>query len=202
MKIICVARNYVRHVKELNNEVPAHPIFFMKADSSILQNNKPFFIPDFSDDIHYEAEIVVRINRLGKNIDESFAHRYYNQITLGVDLTARDIQQNCISNGLPWEISKSFDGSAILGEFIDLSDLDINHLNFDFSINGQMKQQGITSDMLFSVDKIISYVSKFVTLKIGDLVYTGTPEGVGKLNIGDKLEGRVENKVLLNTLIK
>ena len=195
MKIICIGRNYSEHAKELGNDVPTEPVFFMKPDSALLLNNRPFFIPDFSNDVHHEVEIVVRINRLGKHIEEQFANRYYREIGLGIDFTARDIQKKCKEKGLPWEIAKAFDQSAQLGNFIEVDKLpDRNAINFELYKNGELIQKGNTRDMIFTIDQIIAYVSKFLTLKIGDLIYTGTPSGVGSVKIGDKLTGKIEGK--------
>jgi 2-keto-4-pentenoate hydratase/2-oxohepta-3-ene-1,7-dioic acid hydratase in catechol pathway len=203
MKIICIGRNYIEHAKELNNAVPAEPVFFMKPDSALLLNNKPFFLPEFSNDVHHEVEVVVRINRLGKHIEEQFANRYYNEVGLGVDFTARDIQQKCKEKGLPWEIAKAFDQSAPLGNFIEVEKLpNKNSINFELYKNDELVQKGNTIDMIFSIDKIIAYVSQFVTLKIGDLIYTGTPPGVGPVKIGDKLTGKLENKIMFEFLVK
>lgn len=175
----------------------------MKSDSSILKDGKPFYIPDFSSEIHYETEVVVKISRLGKNIAERFAHRYYEEVTVGIDFTARDLQNKLRAEGLPWEISKAFDHSAVLGTFIPVTDLsDINQTSFHLDINDKMVQQGNTKDMLFSIDQIIAYVSKFFTLKIGDLIYTGTPVGVGPVHIGDRLTGYLEDKKLLDFQVK
>ncbi len=203
MKIICIGRNYVNHAKELNNPVPAKPVFFLKPDSSVLLKNRPFYIPAFSNEIHYEVELVIKISKVGKNIAEKFAHRYYNEIGLGIDFTARDLQNECKQKGLPWEIAKTFDNSAVLSEFVPLSDYD-NISNIDFSLmkNGTMVQQGNSGDMLFNVDFLISYLSQFYTLKMGDLIYTGTPAGVGPVAIGDHLQGSIQDKELLNFKIK
>ena len=171
MKIICIGRNYIKHVKELGNSIPEEPLFFLKPDTAIQPKGHPFFIPEFSDDIHYETELVVRINKIGKHIEERFAHKYYTQIGLGVDFTARDIQQECKEKGLPWEKAKGFDGSAQISRtYIDKSDLDLNNISFKLEKNGEIVQNGNSKDMLFHFDKIISYVSKFYTLKIGDLI--------------------------------
>lgn len=204
MKIVCIGRNYADHAKELNNPVPEQPIIFCKPDSSIIQKGKSFFYPNFSENIHYEVEIVIRINRLGKHIAERFAHKYYNEITLGIDFTARDIQQECKNKGLPWERAKSFDGSAPIGQFIELSEFlnPINNLNFNLFKNGQPVQTGCTKDMLFSVDQLIAEVSKTMTLKIGDLIFTGTPAGVGPVAIGDVLIGKLEEKEILKVPIR
>lgn len=203
MKIIAIGRNYIEHAKELNNPVPKEPMFFMKPETSIVRNNKPFFYPDFSEDVHYETEIVLKINRLGKNIETRFANRYYDEIGLGIDFTARDLQQKCKEKGKPWEIAKAFDGSAPLSEFVDktiFSNLD--DLKFSLELNGKLVQDGTTKDMIFPFDELISYVSKFVTLKIGDLIFTGTPAGVGAVKKGDHLLGKIEDKVFLDFYVK
>ncbi len=204
MKIICIGRNYLDHAKELKNEVPKEPVFFFKPDTSILPKKQPFYIPDFTNDLHFEVEVVIRINKLGKNIKEKFAHTYYNEIGLGIDFTARDVQQECKKKGLPWEKAKGFDYSAPLGErFLKVEEVDnLNELNFQLYKNGKLVQNGNTKDMIFSVDQIISYVSQFVTLKIGDLIFTGTPAGVGKVEIGDELEGFIEDQKILSLRIK
>lgn len=191
MKIIAVGMNYASHNKEMHHSLElAEPTIFMKSDSSLLKDGKPFFIPDFSEQIEYETELVIKINRLGKNIAERFAYRYYDEVTVGIDFTARDLQHNLRAKGLPWELSKAFDHSAVIGSFVPLSEVgDINNLSFHLEINGQTVQQGNTSDMLFGVDKLIAYVSRFFTLKIGDLIYTGTPAGVGPVRINDQLTG-------------
>ncbi len=210
MKILAVGMNYREHLLELNNPVPEEPVLFSKPDSSITHApastptlNMPFFIPDFSGEIHYETEIVVRINKLGKSINQKFANRYYKEITVGLDLTARDLQRKLRSEGKPWEICKGFDQSAVLGEFVPLSDYDdIQKLNFWLDINGKRVQTGFTADMIFTVDKVIEYASSFFTLKTGDLIFTGTPSGIGPLKIGDHLEGYLENKKLLDLRVK
>ncbi len=203
MKIICIGRNYADHAKELNNPVPANPVFFMKPDSSLLINNNPFFYPEFSKEIHYETEIVVKICRLGKSIETRFANRYYEEIGIGIDFTARDLQNICKKEGHPWEIAKAFDQSAVLGKFVPKTSLpDLSAVNFQLELNDITVQKGNTKDMLFSFDEIISYVSKFVTLKTGDLIYTGTPAGVGPVKIGDRLVASVEGKVLLDFRVK
>lgn len=192
--------NYAAHNKELHHTLEiTEPTIFLKADSSLLKDGKPFFIPDFSSEMHYETELVVKIDRLGKNIAERFAHRYYNEVTVGIDFTARDLQRRLREQGLPWEISKAFDNSAAIGTFVPLNEAgEVNHLSFHLDINGQTVQQGCTEDMLFSVDKIIAYVSRFFTLKIGDLIYTGTPAGIGAVHIGDHLEGYLGDRKLLD----
>lgn len=200
MKIIAVGMNYAAHNKELHHTLElTEPTIFMKSDSSLLKDGKPFFIPDFSSEIHYETELVVKIDRLGKNIAERFAHRYYSEVTVGIDFTARDLQRRLREQGLPWEISKAFDNSAAIGTFIPLEKAgDVNQLSFHLDMNGKTVQQGNTADMLFSVDQIIAYVSRFFTLKIGDLIYTGTPIGVGPVSIGDHLEGYLGEQKLLD----
>ncbi len=203
MKIICIGKNYAEHAKELNSDIPAEPIFFMKPDSALLLGDKPFYLPEFSKEIHHEIEIVVKINRLGKHIERNFANRYYNEISVGVDFTARDIQRICIREGKPWEIAKSFDGSAVLGRFINLNQVsDPAAIPFHLNIDGKTVQQGNTRDMIFSIDELIEYVSRFITLKIGDLLYTGTPVGVGTVNIGNRLEGYIEDKKLFDFEVK
>lgn len=203
MKIICIGRNYLDHAKELNNQAPTSPVFFMKPDTAIVRNNDPFFLPDFSTDLHYEVEIVLKINRVGKSIQEKFAHRYFNEIGLGIDFTARDLQRNCQAKGLPWEIAKSFDNSAPISNFIELGgDLKIDSIDFHLDINGKTVQKGNTSDMIFNAEKLISYVSGFITLKIGDLIFTGTPAGVGPVAIGDHLEGFIGDKKMLDFYVK
>lgn len=203
MKIICIGRNYADHAKELNNPVPSEPVFFLKPDSALLTSNKPFFYPDFSSDVHYETEIILQINRLGKNIEEKFAHKYYSKVGLGIDFTARDLQKECKEKGLPWEKAKAFDGSAAVGEFVDLAELpNRQNINFHLLLNGHQTQMGNTSDLLFSFDKIISYISGFMTLKIGDLIFTGTPAGVGPVKIDDHLEAFIEDKKVLDFYIK
>ncbi|MCP4550912.1 MAG: fumarylacetoacetate hydrolase family protein [Bacteroidetes bacterium] len=203
MKIICIGRNYAEHAKELNNPLPKTPIFFLKPDSALMQKNQPFFYPDFSNDIHFETEIVLKINKVGKYIQKEFAHTYYNRIGIGIDFTARDLQNNCKEKGLPWEIAKAFDNSAPLGQFIDKSRFDdVNDINFSMNINGVERQNGNTKNMIFSPDYLISYISQFFTLKIGDLIFTGTPEGVGPIKIGDHLEASIEGEKLLDLRIK
>ena len=203
MKIICIGRNYAEHAEELNNPIPAEPLFFLKPDSAIIRNNKPFFYPGFSKEIHHEVELILKINKLGKNITEEFAHKYYNEIGIGIDFTARDIQRECKAKGLPWEKAKAFDGSAPIGKFLPKSSFaDINAINFRLDINQKIVQKGNTEDLLFSFDAIISYVSKFFTLKIGDLIFTGTPAGVGAVKIGDNLECYIEDKKLLEFDVK
>ena len=203
MKIICVGRNYADHARELNNEVPADPVLFMKPETSLILPRQPFFYPDFSKDIHHEIELVVRINRLGKHIEPHFAHRYYSEVALGIDFTARDLQKELKEKGLPWEKSKAFDGSACVGEWIPIDQgIDLKNLNFYLTRNGETVQTGNTSHMLFSINNLISYISTYFTLKIGDLIFTGTPAGVGPVAIGDTLEGFLEGKKNFSLRIK
>ena len=203
MKIICIGRNYYEHAKELGNEIPKEPVFFMKPDTAISPKGHPFFIPEFSNNVQYEVELVIRINRLGKHIEEKFAHKYYEQIGLGIDFTARDIQQVVKEKGLPWEKAKGFDGSAVISrKYIDKKELELADLNFSLKKNGSVVQSGNTQQMLFKIDQIIAYISKFYTLKIGDLIYTGTPAGVGKVNPGDILEGFIEEQKMFEVKIR
>lgn len=204
MKIICVGRNYVAHARELNNEVPGEPVLFLKPDTALLRNNDPFYIPEWSENLHHEVELVVKINRIGKNVEEKFAHRYYDQIGLGIDFTARDVQDALKSKGLPWEKSKAFDHSAVISrEFVDIDSLpDRKSINFHLDINGQTVQEGNTALMIFSIDTVIAQVSKYFTLKIGDLIYTGTPAGVGPVKIGDRLEGYLEGQKMFDFFVK
>ncbi len=203
MKILAIGRNYVEHIKELNNERPDEPVIFTKPDTALVRNNQPFYFPDFSNDIHYEVELVLRLCKMGKNINEKFAHTYFDAIGLGIDFTARDLQTKAKDKGLPWALAKGFDGSAPISEFLPLSDFqDINNINFSLKVDGQVKQQGNSSLMLFSFNQIISYISKFITLRSGDLIFTGTPKGVGPIKIGNKLEGYIEDQKLLNVEIK
>jgi len=204
MKIICIGRNYSEHAKELGNEAPKEPLFFLKPDSAILPKRVPFYIPEFTKDLHFEVELLVKINRVGKHIEERFANTYYDKIGLGIDFTARDIQQECKTKGLPWEKAKAFDGSAVIGkEFIDKSEFEsVQNIQFSLNKNGEQVQLGNSNDMIFSIDKIVSYVSQFFTLKIGDIIYTGTPAGVGPVKIGDWLEGFIGEKQLISLAIK
>lgn len=203
MKIICIGRNYVAHAKELNNDVPTKPVFFMKPDSALVINNRPFFYPDFSSNVHHELEVVIRIDRLGRSIEEKYASRYFSEIALGVDFTARDLQDEQKKKGLPWEIAKGFDYSAPLSEFLPISKFkDIHNLSFRLDINGKTVQDGSTSLMIFSYEKIISYVSRFMTLKTGDLIYTGTPAGVGPVQVNDRLEAYLEGEKMMDFPVK
>ena len=203
MKIICIGRNYLKHARELEHDIPTEPVFFMKPDSSLLLDNRHFYLPGFSNEIHYEVELVVKINRLGKTIEARYAHRYYEEIGLGVDFTARDLQRQLIEKGLPWEKSKAFDSSAVLGEFIPKEELgDLGQIDFSLRKNGEIVQHGNSRDMIFAVDTIIEHVSQFVTLKIGDLIYTGTPAGVGPVKINDQLEGFIGERKMFDFLVK
>jgi len=204
MKIIAVGMNYAKHNKELHHSlVLSEPVIFMKPDSALLKNGKPFFLPAFSSELHYETEVVVKIDKLGKNIDEQFAHRYYHEITVGIDFTARDLQRDLRQKGLPWELCKGFDGAATIGAFLSVAEVNaIQNIDFHLDIDGQTVQKGNTSEMLFTVDRIIAYVSRFVTLKTGDLIYTGTPEGVGKVAIGNHLQGYLNNRKLLDFFVR
>ena len=195
MKIICIGRNYAEHVKELNNNRPDSPVIFLKPDTSIILKNQPFFIPDFSSEINYEVEIILKICKLGKHIENKYAHKYFNQIGLGIDFTARDTQNELKSNGLPWEKAKAFDGSALVGSWVNKTKFnDLRNLNFSLNKNGKSVQIGNTSQMMWNFDELISEISKYFTLKIGDIIFTGTPSGVGKVNKGDNLEGFIEGK--------
>jgi len=202
MKIICVGRNYVDHAKELNNPVPEKPLLFMKPPSALLRNPKPFYYPDFSEDVHYEAELVIRIGKNGKSIQPEFAHTYYDAIGLGIDFTARDLQRQCKEKGHPWEIAKGFDGSAYISELVILEPKPNQRYTFDLKQNGQLVQEGNTDDLIFSIEYLLSYISKFFKLTMGDLIYTGTPVGVGPIKVGDRLEGSLEGKACMDCWIK
>jgi acylpyruvate hydrolase len=203
MKIIAIGRNYVEHIAELNNERPEEPVIFTKPDTALVRNNQPFYIPDFSMDIHYEVELVLRLSKLGKNVHERFAQRYYDAIGLGIDFTARDLQAKAKEKGLPWALAKGFDGSAPISEFFTMDHFpDTANINFSLAINGELRQKGNSGMMLFSFDQIIAYVSKYITLKEGDLIFTGTPKGVGSIKIGDRLTGFIENKKVLDFEIR
>ena len=193
MKIICIGRNYAKHIEELENERPENPVVFLKPDSSILPRKNPFFIPPFSNDVHYEVEVLVKINKVGKHIATRFAHKYYDEIGLGIDFTARDIQQKCKEKGLPWEKAKAFDGSAVIGDFYNKSNFDLENLSFKLFKNDKVVQDGNTKAMLWKVDELISYVSQYFTLKKGDIIFTGTPAGVGKVSENDILIGEINN---------
>ena len=195
MKIICIGRNYVDHIDELKNERPSSPVVFLKPETAVILKNHPFFIPDYSNDIHYEVEVLIKIKKLGKSIDVKFSHTYYDEIGLGIDFTARDLQSELKKNGLPWEKSKAFDGSALIGKWVNKNEFnDLNNLNFFLKKNGTIVQFGNTSNMLWFIDELISEVSKFFTLKIGDVIFTGTPSGVGKVSENDLFEGFINEK--------
>ncbi len=202
MKIICIGRNYAEHVAELNDggRIPSEPLFFLKPDTAMLRNNDPFYIPDFSKQVDYECEVIVKINRVGKYIEKRFAHRYYDEVGLGIDFTARDLQRRAIAEGLPWESCKGFDHSAAISpQFLPLTELgDIGNLNFRLEVNGEVRQSANTSQMIFSVDDIICHVSRYMTLRMGDLIYTGTPPGVGPVHAGDNLRATLEGRTLLD----
>lgn len=203
MKIICIGRNYTKHIEELHNERPEEPVVFLKPDSAVLLKQHPFVIPEFSDDIHHEVEIIVRINKVGKYIDAKFAPNYYDEIGLGIDFTARDLQAKLKEKGLPWEKAKAFDGSAVIGSFLSKKDFSsTENINFELKSNGNTVQKGNTSHMLWKIDELIAYVSQYFTLKIGDIIFTGTPEGVAKVNPNDILEGFIENKKLFRIQVK
>jgi len=203
MKIICIGRNYAKHIEELANEKPENPVIFLKPESAILLKKQPFFIPPFSNDIHYEVEILVKINKVGKYIDEKFAHKYYDEIGLGIDFTARDIQNKCKEKGLPWEKAKAFDGSAVISEFVSKEDLgDLTNLKFSLLKNSELVQDGNTNAMLWKIDELIAYVSQFFTLKRGDVIFTGTPAGVGKVSENDILVGKIQEKDFFSIKIK
>lgn len=207
MKIICIGRNYADHVKELHQEVndsgrmPSEPLFFLKPDTALLRNNDPFYIPHFTREVHYECELIVRINRVGRCIEERFARRYYDEVGIGIDFTARDLQRRAIAEGLPWETAKAFDYSAAVSpQFLPLAELggDVQNLRFELTVDGQVRQRGYTGDMLFPVDRLISHVSHFITLRMGDLLYTGTPVGVGPVAPGQNLVATLEGRKLLD----
>lgn len=202
MKIIAIGRNYAEHTKELNNTPPTQPVIFLKPDTAVLKNNQAFYHPDFSTNIHHEVEVIVKISKEGKYIAKKFAYKYYNEVSVGIDFTARDIQEKLKQNGLPWAIAKAFDNSAPVGSFISKEGLNLANLNFRLEVNNSIKQQGNTSDMLFTIDDMIAFASQFFTLKKGDLLFTGTPAGVGKINIGDRLTGYIEDVKLLDFEVK
>ncbi|MBV8253992.1 MAG: fumarylacetoacetate hydrolase family protein [Chitinophaga sp.] len=203
MKIICVGRNYADHAKELKNEVPTEPVIFMKPKNALLQNNHPFYYPEFTSNLHYECELVLRVSKNGKHVQEKFADKYYDQISVGIDFTARDIQEKQKAKGLPWEIAKAFDNSAIVGKFIPITpEMDKKDINFCLYKNKTLAQQGNTKDLLFSFDYLVAYISKYFTLNIGDLIFTGTPAGVGPTEIGDGFEAFIEDDSLLEFSVK
>lgn len=203
MKIICIGKNYLNHIRELDRKVPDKPVFFLKPDSSVIIRNRPFFLPDFSEELHHEVELIFRICKVGKCISKKFAHNYYDAVGLGVDFTARDLQRKCVAEGNPWEIAKAFDGSAVISRFVPKEQLgDLNNIDFHLMLNDRCVQQGNSSNMIFSIDDIISYVSQFMTLKIGDIIFTGTPEGVGKVAINDRLQGFIGDERFFDFRIK
>ncbi|KXX68785.1 fumarylacetoacetate hydrolase family protein [Flammeovirga sp. SJP92] len=203
MKIICIGRNYVDHIEELNNERPTQPVIFSKPDTAVLRNNAPFYYPEFSEDIHHEVELVVKICKEGKYIQEKFAHRYYDEVGLGIDFTARDVQSQLKEKGLPWDLAKGFNGSAPISEFQTIANFkSIQDINFSVKLNGEEKQNGNSKMMLWNVDEIISFVSKYITLRKGDLIFTGTPKGVSPVKIGDRIEGFIEGQKLLDFEVK
>lgn len=202
MKIFCIGRNYTEHAKELNNDIPDKPLVFMKPPTAILKGDNDFYLPDFSNNVHFEAEIVVKIGKNGKHVKPKFALDYITEITIGLDLTARDLQSELKAKGHPWEIAKGFDGSAVIGNFIPFENKSIKDLSFHLTKNGEMVQKGFCKDIIFSIEELIAYISTYFTLQKGDLIFTGTPAGVGKLTIGDSYEGFVEEKKLLQTKIK
>ena len=203
MKLICIGRNYTEHIKELENEKPTDPVVFLKPDTAILLKKQPFFIPDFSENVHHEVEVLVKINRVGKHIDKKFAHKYYNQIGLGIDFTARDLQSKLKAKGLPWEKAKAFDGAAVVGHWLSVDEItNVNAINFSLQKNKITVQRGNTSLMLWKIDELIEYVSKYFTLKIGDIIFTGTPAGVGQVVANDKLKGFIEDKEMFSITVK
>jgi 2-keto-4-pentenoate hydratase/2-oxohepta-3-ene-1,7-dioic acid hydratase in catechol pathway len=203
MKLICIGRNYTKHIEELQNEKPTDPVVFIKPDTAILLKNQPFFIPDFSDDVHHEVEILVKINKVGKHIDKKFAHKYYDEIGLGIDFTARDLQSQLKEKGLPWEKAKSFDGAAVVGKWLPKTKFkNVDDIQFKLLKNDEVVQDGNTNLMLWKIDELIEYVSKYFTLKIGDIIFTGTPAGVGKVVANDKLKGYIENDELFSITVK
>lgn len=203
MKIICIGKNYLKHIQELDRKRPTEPVFFLKPDSAIIQRNRPFFLPDFSEEIHHEVELIYRICKVGKCIQTKFAHHYYDAIGLGIDFTARDLQRKCVSEGNPWEIAKAFDGSAVISKFVPKEQFEnLQKIDFKLLLNDRCVQCGNSEDMIFPIDEIISYVSQFITLKIGDIIFTGTPEGVGKVAIEDHLQGFIGEEKFLDFKIK
>ncbi|QNJ98299.1 fumarylacetoacetate hydrolase family protein [Constantimarinum furrinae] len=203
MKIICVGRNYAAHIEELNNEKPSEPVLFLKPDTAILLKKQPFFIPDFSNDVHHEVEVLVKINRIGKHIDKKFAHKYYEEIGLGIDFTARDLQSKLKEKGLPWEKAKGFDGAAIIGKFLPKSTFtSVDQIEFSLQKNGVEVQKGNTALLLWKIDELIEYISKYFTLKIGDIIFTGTPSGVGKVSANDSLVGFINNKEVFSIKVR
>ncbi|MDC1259123.1 fumarylacetoacetate hydrolase family protein [Flavobacteriaceae bacterium] len=203
MKLICIGRNYAQHISELKNEKPSEPVIFLKPDTAILLKKQPFFIPDFSNEVHHEVEVLVKINRVGKHIDSKFAHKYYDQIGLGIDFTARDLQKKLKDKGLPWEKSKAFDGSAVVGKWVSKSNFDdLDNLPFSLHKNNTIVQSSTTNDMMWSIDEIIAYVSQFFTLKIGDIIFTGTPSGVSRVQPDDSLKGFIGEEEFFSIKVK
>ncbi len=203
MKLICIGRNYTKHIEELENEKPKDPVVFLKPDTAILLKKQPFFIPDFSNDVHHEVEILVKINKVGKHINRKFAHKYYDEISLGIDFTARDLQSELKAKGLPWEKAKAFDGAAVIGKWLPKNAFkDVNNISFSLRKNNAIVQDGNTNLMLWKIDELIEYVSKYFTLKIGDIIFTGTPAGVGKVVANDKLKGFIEKEELFSITVK
>lgn len=203
MKIICIGRNYVKHIDELQNEKPEEPVIFLKPDTAVLQKQFPFVIPEFTNDVHHEVEVLVKMNKTGKYIDAKFAHKYYNEIGLGIDFTARDLQAKLKEKGLPWEKSKAFDGSAIIGDFVSKTEFAaLDNINFELTNNGNVVQKGNTQHMLWKIDELIAYASQYFTLRTGDVIFTGTPEGVAKVSPDDVLEGFIEGKKLFRIQVK
>lgn len=203
MKIIAIGQNFTEHNKELNSKHPSEPVVFMKPDSAVLKSNKPFYIPDFSEELHYETELIIKINRLGKHIAPAYATRYFSEIGLGVDFTARDVQRRLKANGHPWEVAKAFDNSAVIGGFVPVTELgDIHTIEFRLDLNGKTVQQGNSADMIFPIEELISYTSRYFTLKIGDILFTGTPAGVGPVHPGDRLEGYIFDRKMFDFRIK
>ncbi|MAP54750.1 fumarylacetoacetate hydrolase family protein [Altibacter sp.] len=203
MKIICIGRNYAAHIEELKNERPEHPVIFLKPDTAILLKKQPFFIPEFSNDVHHEVELLIKVKKIGKHIDRKFAHTYYDEIGLGIDFTARDLQTQLKEKGLPWEKAKAFDGAAVIGNFLPKNEFkDVNNIQFQLKKNGSVVQEGNTSLLLWKIDELIEYVSKYFTLKIGDIIFTGTPAGVAKVNPNDTLTGYIEEKEVFSIKVK
>ena len=203
MKIICIGRNYSKHIEELQNEKPEEPVVFLKPDTAVVQKQFPFVLPEFSNDVHHEVEVLVKINKVGKYIDPKFAHKYYDEIGLGIDFTARDVQAELKAKGLPWEKAKAFDGSAVVGDFIAKEKFtDLNSVNFELYNNGSVVQKGNTQQMLWKIDELVAYVSQYFTLRTGDVIFTGTPEGVAKVNPGDVLEGYIEDNKVFRIQVK
>ena len=201
MKIICIGRNYVDHISELQNERPEEPVIFLKPDTALLKEGD-FYLPEFSNDVHHEIEVVVKINKVGKYIDPKFAHKYYNEISVGIDFTARDIQQKLKEKGLPWEKAKAFDNSAVIGNFVSIADLDVDNLELELLKNGVSQQKGNTNQMLWKINELIAYASQYFTLKTGDLIFTGTPSGVSKVETNDVLEGFLQGQPLFKVTVK